>query len=228
MTISLPLRDTYYFLEQNNLELEAEEIRSSKDTYLKYNSTLRRAKIVVLLQENGLFEKFVNEVWPEGKTPKGKSKTNFYVNLYKRFHNELSQQIEEEENEEDITMGDESNLQNFLLKNIHIIEPDLIVLEKEYALKMPDGKNRFIDILAEDKNNHLVIIELKVNRGYEKVIGQVLLYRNLLKRKHADKQIRVLIIAKNISNELKIATEGHDFIELYNYNMTFTINKIYN
>ncbi len=218
---SLPLRDAYLFLEQNNLKLEAEEIRASKDTYLKYDSTLRRAKIVVLLKEKGIFEKFVDEVWPDGIT-----KTNFYVNLYKRFVNELSKQIEEEENEEDITMGDESNLQNFLLKNIHVIEPDLIVLEKEYALNMPNGKNRFIDILAEDKNKNLVIIELKVNRGHERVIGQVLLYRNLLKRTHSDKYIRVIIVARNISNELKIATEGHDFIELYNYDMTFVVNRI--
>lgn len=221
MVKSLPLREAYLFLERNNLKLEAEEIRTSKDTYLKYDSTLRRAKIVVLLKERDIFEKFVDEVWPDGI-----AKTNFYVNLYKRFSNELSKQIEEEENEEDITMGDESNLQNFLLKNIQVIEPDFIVLEKEYTLNMPDGKNRFIDILAEDKNKNLVIIELKVNRGHERVIGQVLLYRNLLKITHSDKHIRVIIIARSISNELKIATEGHDFIELYNYDMTFVVNRI--
>jgi hypothetical protein len=35
---------------------------------------------------------------------------------------------------------------------------------------------RFIDILAVDENNDYLVVELKVSRGYDRVIGQLLRY----------------------------------------------------
>jgi len=63
-----------------------------------------------------------------------------------------------------------------------------------------------IDILAVDKDNKFVIIELKVSRGYEKVIGQILRYRAWVRKNLAGEQgIRGVIIAKVITDDLKLA-----------------------
>ncbi|MDR4498413.1 MAG: endonuclease NucS [Candidatus Scalindua sp.] len=72
---------------------------------------------------------------------------------------------------------DEKDLQNFLAKNLSLIEPGLtLYMEEEISgIEFPVG-NRFIDILAIDSNNNYVVIELKVSRGYDRVVGQILRY----------------------------------------------------
>ena len=81
----------------------------------------------------------------------------------------------------------EKELQNILVKNLSIIESGLKLFEDEEngrnGLEYPvDG--RFIDILALDKNNNFVVIELKVSRGYDRVVGQLLRYKNWIKEKY--------------------------------------------
>jgi RecB family endonuclease NucS len=46
--------------------------------------------------------------------------------------------------------------------------------------------NRFIDILATDNNIDLVVIELKVSKGYDGVIGQILRYMGWMEKNLAD------------------------------------------
>ena len=67
----------------------------------------------------------------------------------------------------------ESDLRDFLAKNLSIIEPDLRLYQDEgiTGIEFPVG-GRFIDILAVDVNGHFVVIELKVSRGYDRVIGK--------------------------------------------------------
>jgi len=43
------------------------------------------------------------------------------------------------------------------------------------GIEFPVG-GRFIDILVLDGNNDYVVIELKVSRGYDRVIGQLMRY----------------------------------------------------
>ena len=71
----------------------------------------------------------------------------------------------------------ESDLRDFLSRNLTIIEQGLKLYEEEgiNGVEFPVG-GRFIDILAVDKENHFVIIELKVSRGYDRAIGQLLRY----------------------------------------------------
>jgi len=71
----------YQFLEDNGLKEEAEDIKSSPDKFKSYTSTLRRAKVIVLVKSKNLIDKFLEEVWPSGKTKKGLSRTRFFENL---------------------------------------------------------------------------------------------------------------------------------------------------
>src|SRR5215213_208133 len=74
----------------------------------------------------------------------------------------------EEETDEDIIESKEfayeRDLKNFLSKNLAIIEPGLRLYEEEgiTGIEFPVG-GRFIDILALDRNNDYVVIELKVS-----------------------------------------------------------------
>lgn len=69
----------------------------------------------------------------------------------------------------------ESDLRDFLAKNLIVIEPGLQLYQEEgiTGIEFPVG-GRFIDILAVDAEKRLVVIELKVSRGYDRVVGQLL------------------------------------------------------
>lgn len=88
--------------------------------------------------------------------------------------------------------------------------------------------NRFIDILAVDDKNNYVVIELKVSRGYDRVIGQLLRYMAWIKQNHAEEaqKVRGMIIAREISDDLQLACSEIDNVELYEYNLSVTLRKI--
>jgi hypothetical protein len=124
----------------------------------------------------------------------------------------------------------EKDLQNFLAKNMSLIEPGLKLYEDEESkttgLEYPaDGRR--IDILALDKNDNFVVIELKVSRGYDKVVGQLLLYKNWIKRNMAEngQRVRGIIICKEITDVLLLACDGLEDIELFEYELYLKLNK---
>ncbi|MFZ4665357.1 MAG: endonuclease NucS domain-containing protein, partial [Prochlorotrichaceae cyanobacterium] len=80
----------------------------------------------------------------------------------------------------------ESDLRDYLAKNLQVIEPGLMLYEEEgiTGVEFPVG-GRFIDILAVDSNGDFVVIELKVSRGYDRVIGQLLRYMAWIQKNQA-------------------------------------------
>ena len=123
----------------------------------------------------------------------------------------------------------EKDLQNFLSKNLDRIESGLRLYEEEdvTGIEFPAG-SRFIDILALDKNNNYVVIELKVSRGYDRVVGQLLRYMGWIKQNHAeeDQLVRGLIVARDISEDLSLACAGLGNIGLYEYEFSVSLKKI--
>lgn len=121
------------------------------------------------------------------------------------------------------TFAYEEDLKNYLAKNLDIIEPGLLLFEEEgiTGLEYNVG-GKFIDILAVDKNKNLVVIELKVSRSYDRVIGQLLRYKNWLQRKYINenKKVRGIIIANEISEDLLIACMGQPDIKLFEYELS--------
>ncbi len=81
----------------------------------------------------------------------------------------------------------ESDLRDYLAKNLQVIEPGLKLYEEEgiTGVEFPVG-GRFIDILAVDFNGDFVVIELKVSRGYDRVIGQLLRYMAWIQKNQAE------------------------------------------
>lgn len=123
----------------------------------------------------------------------------------------------------------ERDLKNFLAKNIQILGSDFRLYEDEdiNGIEFPVG-GRFIDILAVDGNNNYVIIELKVSRGYDRVIGQLMRYMAWIKKNMAepDQEVRGVIVARSISDDLLLATSLVSNVKLFEYELYVTVNEI--
>jgi hypothetical protein len=228
---ALPLKFVYQFLSQKGFENEANEIRQSKDRYKTYTSTLRRGKVVELLEKNSLLGEFIDKYWPSGKTEDGKRRIRRYKTIYNSFQGaDVSEEEKEEESIEETSFAYEEDLKYYLSKSLSVIEPGLKLFKDENGvegIEYPiDTENRRIDILAIDKNGVPVIIELKVSRGYEKVIGQCLYYKNKVKQLTNSTRVRMIIIAREITPQLNIATQDLPDVELFEYRLSVKLDRV--
>ena len=123
----------------------------------------------------------------------------------------------------------ERDLQNFLAKNLSLVEPGLKLYEEEgiTGREFPVG-NRYIDILALDNDNNYVVIELKVSRGYDRVVGQLLRYVAWIRKNQADEgqRVRGIIMAREISEDLLLACSEIPNIDLYEYQLSVSLEKV--
>lgn len=129
----------------------------------------------------------------------------------------------DEDREYDTAFAYEEDLKNYLAKNLEIIEPWLKLFEEDGINGLEYEVNgRFIDILAVDKNKNFVVIELKVSKSYDRVIGQLLRYKNWIQKELVNdgQVVRGIIIANELSEDLKIACMGLPNIKLYEYELS--------
>jgi hypothetical protein len=123
----------------------------------------------------------------------------------------------------------ERDLSAFLSKNLSIIEPGLRLYEEEgiRGIEFPVG-GRFVDILGVDAQNRLTVIELKVSRGYDRVVGQLLRYVSWIKKCLAepDQGVRGMIIAREISEDLKLACSSLPDVELFEYELSVVLRSV--
>jgi len=123
----------------------------------------------------------------------------------------------------------EEDLKNYLAKNLNILESGLVLYEDDGVTGIEfDAGGRFLDILAIDKNNNYVVIELKVSKGYDRVIGQLLRYMGWIEQNLCDsnQKVRGIIVARNISEDLKIACKKIKEVLLFEYNLNISVKKI--
>jgi hypothetical protein len=123
----------------------------------------------------------------------------------------------------------EHDLRDFLARNLQLIESGLSLYRDEdiTGVEYPVG-GRFIDLLATDADGNYVVIELKVSKGYDRVVGQLLRYVNWIKLNLAenDEKVRGIIIAKNISNDLILACSELFHISLMEYELAVKLKSI--
>jgi hypothetical protein len=116
-----------------------------------------------------------------------------------------------------------------LASNLHIIEPSLKLYTDEgiTGVEFPVG-GRYIDILAVDSAGGYVVIELKVSKGYDRVVGQLLRYVGWIKKNHAEsgQRVRGIIIAKQISEDLRLACSELPSVSLYEYALSVTVKQV--
>jgi endonuclease len=124
----------------------------------------------------------------------------------------------------------EHDLRNYLARNLGVLEQGLRLYEDEdgefRGTEYPVG-GRFIDILAVDSNGGFVVIELKVSRGYDRVVGQLLRYMAWIKNNLASgKPVRGLIVASDITEDLRLAASLVEGIGLWQYKLSFSLEAV--
>jgi hypothetical protein len=222
---NLPLRYAYQFLIDNSCSDVANEIRFSQEKYKSYKSGLKRAKIVNILDQKDLLNSFIEQYWHNGSTQKGQNYLNSLRRVFDSYLNDSD--IEEDDAEEEAgesSFAYEEDLKNYLIANLSIIETGIKLYKDENGIdgiEYPiDPNNKRVDILAIDRDGIPVVIELKVSRGYEKVIGQCLYYKNRVKKLLNVEKVRIIIIAREISQNLKTAIEDLSDVQLFEYRLS--------
>ncbi len=123
----------------------------------------------------------------------------------------------------------EADLRNYLAKNLGLLEPGLALYEEEgiKGIEFPAG-GRFIDILALDSKNNYVVIELKVSRGYDRVVGQLLRYMGWVSKNQAEENqsVRGFVVAREMSEDLKLACAGVPGVSLFEYALSVEVRGI--
>jgi RecB family endonuclease NucS len=84
----------------------------------------------------------------------------------------------------------------------------------------------FIDLLLIDRTEQLVVVELKVGRGRNKTIGQLLYYMGWIDKNLAKAQCRGMIIAKEISDDLLVAVRRVPGVSLHRYILSVSVQPI--
>lgn len=233
----LPLREAYQFGIEKGFSDEISDIRNMDIEWdLSYTSSLRRGYIIDLFQARRIWDEFKATKWPNGNTLDGERQTRRSLKIKQRYEDFLASggQVTPPEEDEDILPDQEfayeTNLRDYLAKNLQVIERGLILYEDSISngIEYPLSTGGRIDILAKDKNARFVVIELKVSRGRNPTIGQLLYYMgwvdtNLSK----DQKSRGIIIANEISDDLKIACQRVPDVSLYRYNLSVTTTKVY-
>jgi hypothetical protein len=139
---------------------------------------------------------------------------------------------EEEEAPTGSEFAYESDLRNYLAKNLSHVEPGLRLYDEDgiTGIEFPVG-GRFIDVLAVDLNNDLVVIELKVSRGYDRVVGQLARYARYvawIKKNQADtgQRVRGVIVAREITEDLLLAASQMTDVQLFEYELSLRLRPI--
>jgi hypothetical protein len=120
----------------------------------------------------------------------------------------------------------EAHLQAYLAKNLSSLEKGLELWSDsppsvEYCIE-----NRRIDVLAKDAQGVPVVIEMKLDKGYDKVVGQALLYQALISSRLKQPRVRIILVAYEISYELKMACSKLVDVDLFQYAITMKIEKV--
>ncbi len=124
----------------------------------------------------------------------------------------------------------EKDLQRYLADNLHLIEPGLTLFQDEEitGFEYPAGGGRRIDILAKDTLGGFVVLELKVEKGYDRVVGQLLRYVNWVRKELSEpgQRVRGIIVCRSMSEDLILACAGIKDVELFEYRLQVTVLKV--
>ncbi len=90
----------------------------------------------------------------------------------------------------------ENDLEDYLINHLDLIEDGLKFVSRQFIL--PEGR---LDILARDKQNNMVIIELKIDDD-KRIVWQSVYYRLEMNKKFPNQNIRIMTIMKNYPSYL--------------------------
>jgi len=133
------------------------------------------------------------------------------------------------EEDEELAFSLESHLRDFIAHNLSTlpIKQKRLKLfvgpEQQRGIEYSTGVGP-IDILAVDDDGNFVVFELKLTRGVDKVIGQILRYMGWVKQHLAKgRAVSGVIVAKDISEKLRYAALPVPDVSLLEYELDFRL-----
>ena len=179
---------------------------------------------------------FIELHWPGAKSKGGLSRQNKYREL--KVKNESSLESDEEDFEEtyetqsELAFELESQLRDFLAHNLSSISINnqglkLYIDENgRNGIEYPTGVGP-IDILATDSKGNFYAFELKRAKSPDKAIGQIARYMGWLKNEIGkNKEVNGIIVAKEITENLKYSVAALNNVSLFEYAVSFTLNTV--
>lgn len=124
----------------------------------------------------------------------------------------------------DTSLSLESDLGKYLLADLSQLEPGLrLYNENGLSGQQLDAQAAGrIDILAVDKDNNLVVIELKAGEADRQVCGQIQAYMGWVEESLAgSRKVRGIIIANEFSERLRLAAKMGREVSLKRYRVSF-------
>ncbi len=111
------------------------------------------------------------------------------------------------EDTEVVSEVSESEIEDSIVSNPGVLEEGLGVVGRQYPTSVG-----FIDILCKDKDENLMVVELKKGSGSYEVVGQIQKYMAWVHENLAKgKQVRGIIVAKTDDKQLEYAIKGSKF-----------------
>ena len=82
--------------------------------------------------------------------------------------------------------------------------------------------------MAVENEEELVVIELKVSKGYDRALGQLLRYMAWIKNNLAEpnQKVKGMIVARTVSEDLRLAVSMVNDVELFEYQLSISLNQI--
>ena len=124
----------------------------------------------------------------------------------------------------------ERDLQRYLAENLDCIESGRKVCEDEdiRGFEFEAGGGRRIDILAIDRTGAFVMLELKVSKGYDRVVGQLLRFVNWVRQNLAEpgQRVRGIIVCRSMSDDLRLACASINDVELFENQLSVSVTKV--
>ena len=231
-TNTLSLKAAYTFGTEKGLKNEIDDIKDMVIEWDKpYTSSLKRGFIVDLFEKHDIFEEFKARYWSVGNTPEGQTFRRRFLRIKEQYNEWLKGDddavSDEDEEEADQAFAEEAHLRDFLAKNLNCIEAGLRLYQttEHSGVEFPVDDGR-IDILAVDRNDRFLVVELKVSKGRNKALGQLLYYMGWVDNKLGKGPCRGLIIAKEISDALVLAVQRAPGVSLARYKLSFSIEPV--
>ena len=240
-TKALSLIAAYSFGSAHGLSQEITDIRNMAIDGFVNTSPVRRGHIAHLFRERGLLDKFISHHWVFGATAAGQTKLRFYEKRRLK-HLALLGGIDQDDSAEAADGGIdsaeqeelqsqrfalESDLRDFLANNLAALEAGLRLHTdgSHNGIEYPIEHGQ-IDILAVDKDEKLVVVELKLSRGRNKALGQLMYYMGWVDEHLGRGPCRGVIVASEISDELVTAVRRVPGISLFRYRISMSLEAV--
>ncbi len=232
----LSLTAAYPFGNAKGLEAEIAKIREMAIIWnSSYTSSVRRGHVIELFERSGIFEEFKQKHWPFANTPRGAKKRQWYLDIkgkYEEYLEEHPTDRPDEDPEEppsfqSLQFALEAHLREFLAKNLGLLEKGLVLhrTADQQGVEFPVDGGR-MDLLGVDQSGKFVVIELKLSQGRQKALGQLLYYMGWVDQNLGRGPCRGLIVANEITDELRMAISRVPGVSLGKYHMDFGVDLV--